>query len=367
MDARPADATKRRPLPEQAGVGVLVLAALGCLAVDWQLAWMPAVAALAMVSSARRCVLMLAGATTLLLLVGGAVTTYRVGMAVPDWPATMGQNMFTYPLADMLEAGWGVTLEHSHRLWASLVGLLTLGVAYRAVREGVAWRRLALLAVVVVVLQGLLGGSRVLENDQDLAFLHGSFAQVFYGVVFALLVVSTRGWEQARRRQHQAAPALRRTALAATLLVYGQIVLGAWLRHSGLVLALMLHVVLAFAVVGIVLALATRLTRVAREAEGADGEALRPLATVARLMLGALAAQVLLGLGATAAIFLISQGFQGQVSWPEAVSATLHVAVGAVLLGSTVAANLWTRRLLAEPARAVRTPDALGLGAEATP
>lgn len=350
-----------RPLLEKLGVGLLLLLALTSLFVDWQLTWMPALAAVLVLCSARTNVILLAIATSTLLLVGGAVTTYRVGMAVPDWPATMGQNMFTYPLADMLEAGWGVTLEHGHRLWASLVGLVTLGVAYRAVRERAPWRRTALAAVVVVCMQGLLGGTRVLENSQDLAFLHGSFAQIFYGFVFTLLVISSRSWARAAARPSEHARGLRSLALAATACVYAQIVLGAWLRHSGLTGALLLHVTLAFLVVALVLGLAARL----RAAAGEDLAS--PLLTVRRLLLGALTAQVLLGFLATAAIFLISQGFQGQVSWPEAVSATLHVGVGAVLLGSTVAANLWTRRLLAQdsPAPAAGQQGAGALGAEA--
>ena len=55
------------------------------------------------------------------------MTTYRVGMAVPDWPTTFGSGMFAYPLERMLES-FGVTVEHSHRVLASIVGMLTVAL-----------------------------------------------------------------------------------------------------------------------------------------------------------------------------------------------------------------------------------------------
>ena len=139
------------------------------------------------------------------------------------------------------------------------------------------------------------------------------------------------------------------------MVVYGQIVVGAWLRHSGFVMALLVHVALAFGAVAAVIGLAAALKRAAGD------ETDSPLLGVRKLLLITLGLQVLLGVGATAAIFLISQGFQGQVSWPEALTATLHVGVGAVLLGGTVAANLWGRRLFpVSRSASVDRIDALG-------
>ena len=61
--------------------------------------------------------------TLALLFVGGSVTTYRVGLAVPDWPTTFGDQMFLY---DFWNAPFGVRVEHTHRLYGAAVGLATL-------------------------------------------------------------------------------------------------------------------------------------------------------------------------------------------------------------------------------------------------
>src|SRR3954463_6343425 len=61
-----------------------------------------------------------------LIFVGGLVTTYRVGMAVPDWPTTFGMNMFLFRFWD---AAWGVFIEHGLRLYGAAVGLATLILA----------------------------------------------------------------------------------------------------------------------------------------------------------------------------------------------------------------------------------------------
>src|SRR5437764_9249676 len=61
-----------------------------------------------------------------LIFVGGLVTTYRVGMAVPDWPTTFGINMFLYRF---WEDAWGVFIEHGHRLYGAAVGAATIVLA----------------------------------------------------------------------------------------------------------------------------------------------------------------------------------------------------------------------------------------------
>jgi len=314
---------------------------------SWQLVWQPLLPLALLHLRVHTIARIQVAAVLALLLLGGAVTTYRVGMAVPDWPGTFYENMWTYPLADMLEKGYGVTLEHTHRLWASGVGLIAICqvLAAHIARAPRAVIALAWAALVAISGQGLLGGTRVLEDSQHLAFLHGALAQAVFALVAVVAVVSGERWRTAGSFACKLAPALRRTALLATLAVYVQIVLGAVTRHSGAHLPLGLHLGFALAVLVFVTLLIGRLGA-ARQRGLEAGEDRSSLGGLRRLLIAALHTQVLLGVFVTAAIFLWSKGFSGEVSVGEAVFASLHVAGGAVLLAACVAALLWSWRLL---------------------
>jgi cytochrome c oxidase assembly protein subunit 15 len=65
---------------------------------------------------------LLVGATFCLIFLGGMVTSTNAGLSVPDWPTSFGYNMFTFPFDRWVG---GILFEHTHRLWASGVGLLT--------------------------------------------------------------------------------------------------------------------------------------------------------------------------------------------------------------------------------------------------
>ena len=77
--------------------------------------------------------LLTAAATFPLIFMGGLVSSHGAGMSVPDWPNSYGYNMFTFPPSIWLgrQAG-GVFYEHSHRLMASLVGMLSIVLTARA-------------------------------------------------------------------------------------------------------------------------------------------------------------------------------------------------------------------------------------------
>src|SRR5690349_2917956 len=93
-----------------------------------------------------RFALFTAASTLLLICVGGVVTSKGVGMAVPDWPTTFGYNMFFFPFSKWMG---GIFYEHTHRLVASAVGLLTTILALwlhgRAARPLMRWSGLGLL------------------------------------------------------------------------------------------------------------------------------------------------------------------------------------------------------------------------------
>jgi cytochrome c oxidase assembly protein subunit 15 len=170
--------------------------------------------------------------TLLLLGLGGLVTSHEAGMSVPDWPNTYGYNMFLFPIAKWVG---GVFYEHTHRLLASVVGLLTVALAvwfWR--RDPRAWlRRLGLAAVALVLVQGVLGGLRVRWHMDNLGIFHGTAAQLFFILVCALGLWTSRWWWQADEATWPSAPAgLRSLVLAATALIFAQLILGATMRHQ---------------------------------------------------------------------------------------------------------------------------------------
>src|SRR5262245_53531562 len=143
----------------------------------------------------HRLAMALAAATFPLLFIGGLVTSLGVGLAVPDWPTTFGYNMFLYPWSKMIG---GIFYEHSHRLVASSVGLLTIALALTFwLREERRWLRwLGIAALGLVILQGVLGGLRVVLLQHTLAIIHACFAQAFFGLTVSLALFTSAEWRE---------------------------------------------------------------------------------------------------------------------------------------------------------------------------
>ncbi len=166
-----------------------------------------------------------------LIWMGGTVTTYDAGMAVPDWPTTY--SYWFYPVKMWL-AVWDVFLEHGHRLLAQLAGLLAIALAVALWRlDDRRWMRWVGVAVVVgVILQGVLGGLRVLVDDRLLARVHGCTAPLYFGLCAAVVAWTSRAWRERSVQDRQSADRrLPRLAWLVTALVYLEIVLGAQLRR----------------------------------------------------------------------------------------------------------------------------------------
>lgn len=165
-------------------------------------------------------------ATFPLLWIGGLITTTDAGMAVPDWPNTYGYNMFLYPMETWLFGPWDLFIEHGHRLFASGVGLITIGllVAIWRSEQHRSLRKLAILALLLVIAQGALGGMRVVLNERLLALLHGCTGPLFFALTSALVILTARltGVESRQIR-------IRNFWLP--LLIYFQLTIGASLRH----------------------------------------------------------------------------------------------------------------------------------------
>src|SRR5205085_7879124 len=96
----------------------------------------------------------------------------------------------------------GVRFEHSHRMIAEFIGLLTILMAIWTWRaESRRWmRRLALGALALVIFQGILGGTTVLRYlPPAVSSAHATFAQTFFCVAILLSAFTSKTWTQQER------------------------------------------------------------------------------------------------------------------------------------------------------------------------
>lgn len=181
----------------------------------------------------HRLAVVLACATFPLLFVGGLVTSKGAGLAVPDWPTTFGYNMFLYPWSKMVG---NIFYEHSHRLVASAVGLLTIALTVAFwLRERRHWLRwLGVAALLLVILQGVIGGLRVVLLENTLAIFHAAFAQAFFALTVSLAIFTSAEWSvEPQDKPIADGGRLGRLCAVTTGLIYVQAIFGAVLRHTG--------------------------------------------------------------------------------------------------------------------------------------
>jgi cytochrome c oxidase assembly protein subunit 15 len=171
-----------------------------------------------------------AAATLLLVCSGGMVTSKGVGLAVPDWPTTFGYNMFLFPVSKWVG---GILFEHTHRLIASTVGLLTIVLAIWLWRsEPRRWvRSLGWLALGAVILQGVLGGLRVTMLKDEIGIFHACLAQAFLALIVFIALVTSKFWQELPQAIVDLAP-MRKMALWIAIAIYLQLALGATMRHQ---------------------------------------------------------------------------------------------------------------------------------------
>jgi heme a synthase len=312
-----------------------------------------------------------------LIWLGGLVTTHDAGMAVPDWPGTFGYNLFLYPWSTWLYGPFDLFVEHGHRLLASLVGVIAIGlciVAYRTERR--VWLRnccFGLLAAIIA--QGLLGGFRVLMDARTAAMIHGCSGPLVFAFGAFIVMASSNTWH---------APPVRirskwfdRCSLLLLILCIGQLFVGAQLRHAqpawlpALFLSLVhTHLLLATLIsITVILIFITAWCRARNRTAG--------LRLPASLLMVAVMGQVLLGFGTWIANYatpwidltpwLARYTIQGKGFW-ESMIVTGHQATGSLL----IVFSLWLvssvyRRVAESKSKSTKVENEMGAEQYAAP
>lgn len=263
--------------------------------------------------------------------IGALVTTLKAGMAFADWPTSDGQNMLLYPwLNDLRHTDKFV--EHGHRLAGVLIGLVSIGlVAVTYAKEPRRWVRLgAVVILLAVISQGLLGGMRVRMNEQVLAMTHSITGGLFFTLCF-LFAVSVRSYGKSEHgSDHRFSPLTFAMGVILPLVVLTQYVLGGFFRHLGT----MLHEHVVGAIVVSILAI-TVLTVLLRSDLGS-------LRRRGRWLSLALLAQVGLGLASwVTKLGLPAFGWVATVNSPaQNIVCSLHTVGGMFLLATAAAVSM---------------------------
>ncbi len=287
----------------------------------------------------------------LVITAGASVTSNDAGLSVPDWPTSFGYLIKVPHLVG------GVRFEWSHRMVAGSLVILTLGIAgWTLLVERRSWlRKLALAALGTVVVQAILGGLTVLMlQPPAISTAHAAVAQTFFCIAVVIALFTGRKWveEVPRVEFDTRRPSLFTLSMLSIVVIYVQLILGGMFRHHGM--SWWPHVAHAAVVAFVLTWTAIRALSVYSNIEAIRGPAI--------LMLSLLIAQLCLGFAA----------FLTRVAWgrdsvqpelPMVISTVAHVAVGALLLATTLVLTIQIWRhvpvAFAEPIPgAERTPQA---------
>ncbi len=214
------------------------------------------------------------------LVLGGIVTSLRAGDSDPNW------NPLQFWVW-LREVGGGQFFELRHRVLGALIGFASLLIVFAAWKtEKRPWvRKLSYWLLILVVIQGVLGGLRVHVisslsfrevMDQFFSFLgkmdpgtagriafamvHALMAQITLLLFLALAIVTGKTWWKLQAVGNQSGlKQLGRLAWGSALLLFLQLLLGAFVRHATFPVALepvttilVLHILLAIGIAAMV-------------------------------------------------------------------------------------------------------------------
>ncbi len=291
----------------------------------------------------------------LLLITGGLVTGLEAGLAVPDWPNSFGHNMLLYPLSEMKG---GIYYEHAHRLYGMLVGVsaITLLVLILRFERGALVRTLAVVGILIVVLQGLMGALRVTGNftlSQDAADLapstaigvaHGVFGQIVFAIYCVIAALCGSRWKSPATQVAGERGSGRGLSALLIAVLFVQLLSGAIYRHYQIPVAdgpatypkWAMHLHLSWSIVAFVVTLLVGLRAMRFP------KSLRPLPQLGHGILMLVGVQIALGIGAF--VFVITRKSLA-IPMGEVIFTTMHQATGALLLATSALLFAWWRRL----------------------
>jgi len=256
--------------------------------------------------------------------------------------------MLLYPLSEMMaDPDSGIFYEHTHRLMGMYVGLIAIamvGITMRFDRrKATVW--LSMIILVAVIVQGIIGGKRVIDKSTFLAIIHGINGQVVFCLFVWMAAVTSTTWRSAG---NAVASLKARSDRLMTGILLGammiQLGLGAAYRHLVTVPEintthiLYTHIVMSIVVLGLVGHVAVRCAMRHRD---------KPvLPTLGQSMILVVMLQLALGVGALILVSIVTRDPQSPAATSEVIVTTLHQANGALLLGLAMLSVVWTRRLL---------------------
>jgi cytochrome c oxidase assembly protein subunit 15 len=268
--------------------------------------------------------------TFLLLVAGALVTSNDAGLSVPDWPTSYGS--FFPPMVG------GIFYEHGHRMVATFVGLLTIGLAvwlWRA--DSRRWMRwLGLTALVAVIAQGLLGALTVkFLLPPPVSVAHAGLAQSFFCLTVALALFTSGWWQSEFVPQPDLdSPRLKTLTVATVAATFLQLLLGAAFRHNAF--GIVPHLIGAAVVLALVIIAGSAARRRFPESP--------PLRRVVIALHSLVGTQILLG-GAAWWSRLATRDapqLQSEMIWLTVV----HTVLGALVLAASVLLALVVWRVL---------------------
>lgn len=289
-------------------------------------------------------------ATLVVITAGALVTSNDAGLSVPDWPTSFGY------LVKVPHFVGGVRYEWSHRMVAGTLVSLTLAIViWTLLVERRRWLRwLAVGAFCTVIAQAILGGLTVLFfQPPAVSTAHATVAQTFFCIAVAIALFTGRKWVTDQTQEEQPSvepdsrhPSLSTLTLLSIFLLYVQLILGGMFRHHGM--SWWPHVLNAVIVTFVLAWTATRAISVYSNIEAVRRPAI--------VMLSLLITQLCLGF--TAFVTRVAWGRSAaQPELPMVASTVAHVAVGALLLATTVVLAIQVRRHV-PVAMAQRVPQA---------